>query len=659
MGFLRPTVTLATCAGSCRELVKFSLIVCCSAFLIAPVPYANADVIGEGDVSPKSDPDLPEAGGPISGTDLIVGDTGFGILTVDIPQITAPLESTNGLIGNSSTGTGIATVTGFVSDQSEWKVETLLTVGVAGQGFLEVEDGGRIGVGDNTSTPGVFTTGEIVVGDNLLSQGVVTVNGLASLLETFTMTIGDEGTGVVEVSNRGTLRSQIATIGNQAGSYGRVTLSGLGTRWVSTEMSNKEFIVAEDGRGILEILDQAMVLNADEVCIGHAAGSHGTVRVDGQGSIWQIDDDNGTDDLKVGVVGSLGELFITNGGLVRVNGTTSVAETSFVDLASGGILNSSSLEIDGVVRGDGYIESDILLNLGGELRNAAGVANQREKLVVTGAVTNNGIIESHGGEMEFQSLVTNTTTGDIISRDAITRYQGGLINDGEIALGGDSTIYANISGSGNFAVLDDSQALIVGSITLASSSVMSLTVGANAGTLDVLGSASLGNSLLDLRYTDGVGAQVDDSYQILYASEGVTGTFSNTTAVAGGLIWDIDYSNPNAVFVTATGLTGPPSGADFNGDGLVDELDLLVWEMNSGISSGADPEDGDADGDMDVDYFDFLIWQSQFGAPPPLVAAVAAVAATAIPEPSTAVLLVLGAMLMGSGSRGRRRAVAK
>jgi hypothetical protein len=46
---------------------------------------------------------------------------------------------------------------------------------------------------------------------------------------------------------------------------------------------------------------------------------------------------------------------------------------------------------------------------------------------------------------------------------------------------------------------------------------------------------------------------------------------------------------------------------------------------------------GDADGDQDVDGADFLVWQRQLGGGPPATAA-----STAVPEPATMVLLILG-----------------
>jgi len=74
------------------------------------------------------------------------------------------------------------------------------------------------------------------------------------------------------------------------------------------------------------------------------------------------------------------------------------------------------------------------------------------------------------------------------------------------------------------------------------------------------------------------------------------------------------------------------AASDFNLDGDVDALDLAMWEGDFGING-----DSDADGDGDSDGFDFLVWQQQFGSGAPAISA-----SSTIPEPSTAILLVMG-----------------
>jgi autotransporter-associated beta strand protein len=108
--------------------------------------------------------------------------------------------------------------------------------------------------------------------------------------------------------------------------------------------------------------------------------------------------------------------------------------------------------------------------------------------------------------------------------------------------------------------------------------------------------------------------------------------------------------------ITGTGVlqvsafVGTPLGGDFNADGQVNGADLAVWQTNLGLT-GALQSQGDANGDGMVDSADFLLWQSQLGQLPS-----AAAAASAVPEPTSLGLLILGgAMMLRRRATGSRR----
>jgi hypothetical protein len=96
-------------------------------------------------------------------------------------------------------------------------------------------------------------------------------------------------------------------------------------------------------------------------------------------------------------------------------------------------------------------------------------------------------------------------------------------------------------------------------------------------------------------------------------------------------------------FLDPTSVGGGASGADFNGDGVVDHADLAIWNAYKGITSGASVLQGDADGDGDVDGNDYLIWLEEFtdgvapgGSPSP---------SGNVPEPTGLALMSIGALL--------------
>jgi hypothetical protein len=106
--------------------------------------------------------------------------------------------------------------------------------------------------------------------------------------------------------------------------------------------------------------------------------------------------------------------------------------------------------------------------------------------------------------------------------------------------------------------------------------------------------------------------------------------------------------------VIAVASIGASSGPDFNGDGVVDQFDLAIWQMNKGITMGATVLQGDANGDGAVDGLDYQIWLDAFTMGPGAGGGGEAGSGT-VPEPSSLVMLAMGGMLAMASRRGRRR----
>ncbi len=160
----------------------------------------------------------------------------------------------------------------------------------------------------------------------------------------------------------------------------------------------------------------------------------------------------------------------------------------------------------------------------------------------------------------------------------------------------------------------------------------------------ILGSglADLGGEL-DVRLLGGFTPSAGDSFEIITATGGVTGTFATQTLPdLAGLVWNIDYGTHQVVLEVLAGFT-----ADFDKDGDVDGADFLIWQANFNTAGPHTSNTGDTDGDGDVDGEDFLVWQTQFGSRLGDGGTV-----PAVPEPTTAVwCLVLPVMLVRRGCR--------
>ena len=162
--------------------------------------------------------------------------------------------------------------------------------------------------------------------------------------------------------------------------------------------------------------------------------------------------------------------------------------------------------------------------------------------------------------------------------------------------------------------------------------------------LDVIGTADLGGTL-EVELINDFVPQAGQVFTILTASA-VHGAFNDVETVTQDVFEmevEVGYASTRA-FVRILDLFIP---GDFNGDGVVDGEDFLVWQLGFGTTSGATAETGDADGDGDVDGEDFLTWQANLGEmlPPP---SRGGGGASGVPEPTTFALVgVLSMILMG------------
>ncbi len=276
--------------------------------LVTCLTFAYADVTVEGDANPLPTDAFWTTGGS-STTDVTIGQTGTGSLLLDGAN---GLDSLDARIGLESGSTGTVTVGG---EGALWDVDHSLYVGKAGDGVLNIVDGGQVDSGLFLLD---YRTGRIedhpsYVGDAAGSTGAVTVDGVGSTwTDDFVVYLGHNGEGSLNVTNGGLADLDQLYMGKWSGSVGTVVVEGDGSKLVSQVGSVR---VGHEGDGVFRILAGGEASCGNGV-IGYNSGSTGVVTVEGNGSVWNADHD-----IYVGWDGN-GTLDITDGGAAVVGGTT-------------------------------------------------------------------------------------------------------------------------------------------------------------------------------------------------------------------------------------------------------------------------------------------------------------------------------------------------
>jgi len=127
------------------------------------------------------------------------------------------------------------------------------------------------------------------------------------------------------------------------------------------------------------------------------------------------------------------------------------------------------------------------------------------------------------------------------------------------------------------------------------------------------------NGILEVTLFGGFTPSIGNTFILITAGEGVVGQFDQLFLPAG-FQWDVSYLS-NSVVLELTGIGTQPGDFDFDGD--VDDQDLAMWQLGYGTPGG-------------YTGADFLIWQENLGA------GVDPVQGASVPEPTTAMLLLIG-----------------
>jgi T5SS/PEP-CTERM-associated repeat protein len=236
---------------------------------------AASILLGWNDISELGNLSISGAGRLTVQQDLAVGGLGNGTLSITNG---AQVSDFSGEIGYTITShpgvSGNATVDGA---SSSWTHASDLHVGY-GTGTLTISNGATVLSGfGHLATFGEFPG---------RSNGSVTVTGIGSTwTNSFDLWLGENGTGILNILNGGSISNGTGQIGYGFGADGTATIDGVGSTWTN----NGFFYVGgeQGGNGVLNITNGGHVnSNGSFAYIGYGAASQSSATIDGAGSLW-------------------------------------------------------------------------------------------------------------------------------------------------------------------------------------------------------------------------------------------------------------------------------------------------------------------------------------------------------------------------------------
>ncbi len=385
-----------------------------------------------------------------------------------------------------------------------------MIIGNRGLAFVEIFGGG------------LMHTAGAELGSNRAGSGSVTVDGLTSKWDNTaggnlgTLAVGLEGQGFVRVQNSGSAFSNTAVVGQAAGSLGSVIIEGFGSRW----QINSNLTVASEGVGTVSIQDSGRLLTFTEnaALIGDAITGVGRIEVVGAGSLWSHGPAPGSTTPQNIVVGNegIGYVDVLDGAQALTHG---------VDLAVGGT-SYGAVTVDGAA--SRWIIQTGALNISADAPTLGGAAEF--------TVSNSGLAYVQAGGVSVGTLGTLTLAGGRLQAGSISAPQQ-VSNAGLVRGGGriDATLLN--SATGQVRVNLDEHLVVSGLVTNSPGGLVDI----QRGEFEALANATNGG---DIHILDGIAR--------FRGPAGLTNSAGAQLAATGGLV-DVYGAVTNAGQIAALG----------------------------------------------------------------------------------------------------------
>jgi len=390
------------------------------------------------------------------------------------------LYSQSAYLGQQADGEGTMTVAGAAAG---WSNPGAVEVGYYGKGHVTLSGGATV------------NTGAVNVGRHAGSNASLTVEGGSTWTATAPLTVGHAGDGELTVQTGGTVCSAGGDVGNSSTGYGAVTIDGDGASWSAAGLQ-----LGHAGVGHL-LVTGGGVLSTAWANLGRSVDAIGIAVVE-SGSTWTA-----SEAVHVGHTGS-GTLVVRSGAELSTAGVY-VARTA----GSAGELTIEDAGSTWTSSGSAQVGGD------GVVSGGSGILNIRAGASVDIADT-----------LKIWDASTVTFDGDTLDVVLLDVSEPGAIfcwTDGRLQV---DTVRGDLFNNGGTLAPGHS----VGTTTVAGDYVqhttgtlmMELAAADLADLLAVDGTATLGG---ELAITDLYGASSSDTWTILTATGGISGSFDTIT----------------------------------------------------------------------------------------------------------------------------------
>jgi hypothetical protein len=454
----------------------------------------------------------------------------------------------------------------------------------------------------------IFTTGEMNTdGDAIISRNTA-VQGAMNIGMGLTQIFGTalfESTAVVTVATGGELELNGATTFLGGGYTGAGLIQLNATTMVDAATTISTDSVDLDGASEntqITVNDTSFVLNVDRIDVTNNLFA-GTMNVTGNSAL-----------LEINLSNPLSAWRLTPAGTVNFSTMSSSPVT---------MLDGSDVSAEGLITADGRVRLGVNVGLKGSLTTADSSTDVHfdggGRSFVYNTATLSGI-----GQMTIDNGSTmNLENGAQVSID--------VENDGRLEIGFFATeVSIDVIEPGKATIRSPFSQTIDGEFAVDLGGLIQAT---EFDWLEVIGQARL-NGTIEVQLIDGYQPMVGDTFQVLTANV-VINTFDTIVTLDETNMFSYEISAIYSATDVVLQIDDIYLSADFDHDDDVDGKDFLILQLGLGLTMEVDNANGDANGDGLVDDADLSIWESQYGSTfSPLAAS------AAVPEPASMLLML-------------------